>query len=92
MEFNQVLKHDLDKDSRGRSRIVFIHFNHFKSRPGQCVCPKQMTKESCDIAQSISLIAMNRIEISPKSLLKVFRPDLIQFRQAFTTETIEFRE
>lgn len=62
----QILKQNFNEDTTTRCSLFFIQVDHGKDVPPDSISTDQMAKESCDVAQSICFISMNRIVVFRK--------------------------
>lgn len=87
--FEDLLEHDLDKDTRGRGGILFRHAHDVQDRPRDSITGQEMAKEAGDIAQPIRLVPMDGVVVGSEAVLKVDRPDLVELAQSLAHETVE---
>lgn len=85
----QLLKQDLDKDSRAAGGVLFIHVHDGQRCPADAVGRKQVAEEASNVAQSIGLVSMDGVVVSCEAARKRFRPLAMELAEALAHVAIE---
>ena len=87
--FSQVLEQDFDENTAARGGFIFIQMNYRKNVPSDCISTQQMSKETCDVSQSVGLVSVNCVVVLSKGLFEQVSPQTIQFCESFPNEAKE---
>ena len=86
---DEVLEEDLDEDAAAGGRLVLVEVHHAQHVPGDGVAAEHVPEEAGDVAQPVGLVAVDRVVVIGKRLLKQLCPQPIQLRKALASQAIE---
>jgi hypothetical protein len=76
--FDDFVHQDLDEDTAGARRLVFVEVDDGQNAPGNRVRVKQMSKQLCNISKLVSLESVNGVVLRGKRFNECIPPAIIQ--------------
>ena len=80
----QLLEENLDKDTGTAGGVLLIHMDDLKAGPADTVGGNESAKESCNVAQSICLVSVDRVVVVAEGLFKALGPDAIELAETLS--------
>ena len=84
-----LLQEELDEDTTGTGRVLFVHLDDVKDTPRDGVGCEEVSEEAGDVAKATSLVTMNCLVVVDECCLVGVAPDTVDFAEALSHETVE---
>ncbi|KAI3483060.1 hypothetical protein L1887_54081 [Cichorium endivia] len=84
-----LLKEDLDKDSRAAGRVLFVHVDDGERGPAHTVGRIEVTEEARDVAEAVGLVSMDGVVVVAEALFEVVGPLAMELAEALAHVAVE---
>jgi hypothetical protein len=85
----KILEENLDENTAAGGCFLLIHMNHRQNMPANGVIAKHMSKEACNVPQTVRLVAVNSVVVFGECGLEQVRPEAVNLSKPLSNQTIE---